>query len=150
MNCLLPPRVSWWGRARPDNVRRRTPDVASLDPSYSFAYRSALDLAAGAHIGDQRGEGIEADPCDIGVGLGPGVDPLLPIADGGMRHVYPPIEPRAAAETSQHRNGHGGNDRASRSRSRIGEIDERGARGFKELCLLDQLCRHIRRRLRAG
>src|SRR5262249_2324552 len=54
---------------------------------------STLDLTAGAHVGDQRAQRVEAHLGDVGVGLGLRVDPFLAVADGGVRHAHPAVEP---------------------------------------------------------
>src|SRR5262245_20022589 len=73
-------------------------------PIIPIPIRTSLDLPAGAHVRDQCAQRVEADLGDVGVGLGLRVDPFLAVADGGVRHAHPAVEPWAAAEAAEHRN----------------------------------------------
>ena len=64
--------------------------------------RSALDLAAAHARRHRRAERVEADPGDVGVGVGGrDLEPLVGVADGGMRHPHAAVEPGAAAEPAE-------------------------------------------------
>src|SRR5258706_783802 len=59
---------------------------------------AAFDLPARAHVVDQGAESVEAQRRGVAVGFGLGVDPLLRVADGGMRQAHPTVEPRPSAQ----------------------------------------------------
>src|SRR5258707_1064956 len=99
---------------------------------------AALDLPARAHIVDQGAEGSQGELCGIAVGLGLRVDPLLRVADGGMRETHASVEPRPAAQAPDHGNGNRTHDRGARHRTRVPEIQNRSAGVLQSLGFLDQ------------
>src|SRR6266705_5327371 len=109
-------------------------------PSMSAAGMSAaLDLPARAHIVDQGAEGSQGELRGIAVGLGLRVDPLLRVADGGMREAHAPVEPRPAAQAPDHGNGNRARDRGARHGTRVSEIQNRSAGVLQSLGLFDRL-----------
>src|SRR5258706_14490772 len=66
---------------------------------------AAFDLPARAHVVDQGAESIKAQLRRIAVGFGLGVDPLLRVADGGMRQAHATVEPRPSAQAPDDWNG---------------------------------------------
>ncbi len=144
---------SWVERLRdPTSVRAARRWVSqALDPTYECGsiLPSPLDLAAGAHVVDQRAEGVEADLGDVGIGVGLGSEPFLAIADGGAEEPHAAVEPGATAEAADHGDLHRLHDRSTGHRSGIGEVEQRRARIFEQLGFRHELRRHFRRCLRA-
>src|SRR5258706_12666543 len=88
---------------------------------------AAFDLPARAHAVDQGAESIKAQLRRIAVGFGLGVDPLLRVADGGMRQAHAPIEPRPSTQAPDDRNGNRSYDRRTGHGTRAPAVQNPGA-----------------------
>src|SRR5260370_35841115 len=71
---------------------------------------ATFDLASGAHILGIRGDGLQGDPGDIRVGFGLRIERARRVADGGVRHSHPSVEPWTAAATTDYRDRNDAND----------------------------------------
>src|SRR5882672_6692442 len=96
---------------------------------------AAFDLPARAHVVDQGAESIEAQLRRIAVGFGLGVDPLLRVADGGVRQAHATVEPRPSAQASYHRNGNRAHDRGTGHGPRVPEVQNRSTGVLQSLGL---------------
>src|SRR5258705_9819597 len=99
---------------------------------------AAFDLPARAHVVDQGAESIKAQLRRIAVGFGLGVDPLLRVADGGVRQAHATVEPRPSAQAPDDWNGNRSYDRRTSHGARVPEVQNRGAGIFQSPCLLHQ------------
>src|SRR5258706_6154873 len=82
---------------------------------------AAFDLPARAHVVDQGAESIKAQLRRIAVGFGLGVDPLLRVADGGMRQAHATVEPRPSPPAPDDWNGNRSYDRRTGHGTRVPE-----------------------------
>src|SRR5580700_1991163 len=135
-------RVKRWSFRRIDNVWMQR-------SRGGFGGYGAFDLAPGAHIFDVGCHGLEDDACDINIVLDGRVQVARGVSDRGVSHSHPPIQPRTAPESADHRNRDSGRNSSARHRAGIGEIEQRGARIFQEFRIFDELRRHFRGHLRA-
>src|SRR5882672_6621707 len=99
---------------------------------------AAFDLPARAHVVDQGAESIKAQLRRVAVGFGLGVDPLLRVADGGMRQAHASVEPRSSAQAPDDRNGDRSYDRRTGHGTRVPEVQNRSAGIFQALRFLHQ------------
>src|SRR5260221_1552331 len=99
---------------------------------------AAFDLPARAHVVDQGAESVEAQLRVVAVGFGLGVDPLLRVADGGMRQAHPTVEPRPSAQAPDDRNGNRSYDRRTGHWTRVPVVQNRGTGIVQSLCCLHQ------------
>src|SRR5690348_18264865 len=83
---------------------------------------AAFDLASGAHILGVRADGFQRDPGDIRVCLGVRIQRAYSVANGGVRHAHPSVEPGATAETADYRDGNGAHDRGTGHRTGEREV----------------------------
>src|SRR5258708_12824219 len=100
---------------------------------------ATFDLSARTHVIDQSTEGIEGELRRIAVGLGPGVDPLRRIADGGMREAHAPVQPRSSAQAPDDRNGNRAYDGSAGHGPRVPEVQNQAPGILPSLPLLPHL-----------
>ena len=106
-------------------------------------------MPAGTHIIAQRRERAEGRRGDVGIAFGRIVDGRSQIADCGDTGSDAAIQPRATAQTADHRDVDGPDDCRTRDRTRMSEVEERRARLLQQLRLMHQSIGDRRRTLDA-